>query len=101
MNRDRYFDPRCAQAIAILWLSACAPAVPPPGSAGPIAYTAGATSARDLFERGRVLAAQGDASRAEQYFALALRAGYPDAVTTVALVQVCVASSRLRAALGQ
>jgi tetratricopeptide (TPR) repeat protein len=66
--------------------------------------TAATTSARppaaaELFERGLGLAARGDALRAEQYLVLAMRAGHPEERVIVPLVRVCIASSRLRAAL--
>ena len=38
--------------------------------------------------------------RAEQYFASALRRGYPDTVVIPKLLRVCLGASRLRAALG-
>jgi tetratricopeptide (TPR) repeat protein len=56
-------------------------------------------SAKAWFERGMLLAARGDSSRAEQYLMLALRQGYSEERAIVPLLQVCVASSRLRAAL--
>jgi tetratricopeptide (TPR) repeat protein len=55
--------------------------------------------AEALFAQGQSLAARGDGVRAEQYFALALRLGYPEQRAIGPLVAVCVASSRLRAAL--
>ena len=78
---------------------------------GPRASANGGTAARAngpsrplqahaLFERGRTLAERGDPSRAEQYLELAIRAGYPERAAIVPLVRVCIAASRLRAALG-
>jgi Flp pilus assembly protein TadD len=57
------------------------------------------TAAEALFAQGRELAARGDGVRAEQYFVLALRLGYPEQRAIGPLVAVCVASSHLRAAL--
>jgi Flp pilus assembly protein TadD len=79
--------------LFVLLLSACAGYRPAPESA------ARAPSASALFARGMQLAARGDALRAEQYLVLAIRAGYPEQRAIVPLVRVCIASSRLRAAL--
>lgn len=53
-----------------------------------------------LYARGVAWARRGDMVRAEQYMALAVRAGYPHERALVALVEACLAASRLRAALG-
>jgi tetratricopeptide (TPR) repeat protein len=76
----------------------CAPLPPRPGQATP-PRQATMTSPEIWFTRGITLAARGDGSRAEQYLMLAVRQGYPEARAIVPLVQVCIASSRLRAAL--
>jgi tetratricopeptide (TPR) repeat protein len=52
-----------------------------------------------LAERGLALLDQGDYVRAEQYLQLALRTGHPGQPLIVPLLQTCVASGRLRAAL--
>jgi tetratricopeptide (TPR) repeat protein len=52
-----------------------------------------------LFESGQAAAKRGDAIRAEQYYALALERGYDRAKVVRAIVEVCIKSSRLRAAL--
>jgi tetratricopeptide (TPR) repeat protein len=52
-----------------------------------------------LAERGLSLLVQGDYVRAEQYLQLAVRAGHRDGPLIVPLLQTCVASGRLRAAL--
>lgn len=52
-----------------------------------------------LAERGLSLLVHGDYVRAEQYLQLALRTGHPDRTLIVPLLQTCVASGRLRAAL--
>jgi tetratricopeptide (TPR) repeat protein len=88
---------RIAAGALALTLYACVgqgprtPAAPTP--------QAPAASAHALFEHGRALAAQGDLNRAQQYLKLALAAGYSEARVVVALVQVCLAASRLREAL--
>jgi hypothetical protein len=53
-----------------------------------------------LFDRGMDFAHRGDTLRAEQYITLAVEAGFPRERSILPLVQVCIASSRLRAALG-
>jgi tetratricopeptide (TPR) repeat protein len=53
----------------------------------------------ELFRTAEAHAARGDHVRAEQYLAAAGARGYPEAKVVKALVQVCVASSRLRQAL--
>lgn len=65
-----------------------------------------ARSARDeqrtpgaLYARGLDWARRGDMVRAEQYMALAVRGGYPERQALVAIVEACLAASRLRAAL--
>lgn len=83
--------------VAVLLLQACAGARQPPAT--PDAARP-APSAAQLFAHGMQLAARGDPLRAEQYLLLAMRAGHPEQQVIVPLVRVCVASSRLRAALG-
>lgn len=56
-------------------------------------------TARAFFERGMQSAERGDGLRAEQYLLLAVEAGYPREQAILPLVRVCIASSRLRAAL--
>lgn len=81
-------------AGAALLLQACATGAPAAHAPQP------PPSAADLFARGMQLAEHGDALRAEQYLLLSMRAGYPEQRVIVPLVRVCVASSRLRVALG-
>src|SRR5262245_35020149 len=52
-----------------------------------------------LFEQGRVAAARGDSVRAEQYLTLAIERGFPREKALPLLLESCIASSRLRAAL--
>lgn len=76
--------------------AACAP----PAQTRPPAMAEAATSSpASLFAHGQALFAQGDHDRAEQYMTLAVRAGYPEARAVVPLTRVCIAASRLRAAL--
>jgi tetratricopeptide (TPR) repeat protein len=55
--------------------------------------------AEHLFRDGETLAARGDLIRAEQYLAAAIRNGYPAELALPTLLRVCIASSRLGAAL--
>jgi predicted Zn-dependent protease len=59
----------------------------------------GATTPAALYARGLAWARRGDMVRAEQYMALAVRAGFPERRALVAIVDACLAASRLRAAL--
>ncbi len=61
----------------------------------PIRQTPGET----LFNQGARLANAGDMVRAEQYIAAAISRGYDEARAMPALMRVCVAASRVRAAL--
>ncbi|HTE51122.1 MAG TPA: tetratricopeptide repeat protein [Kofleriaceae bacterium] len=70
------------------------PAGPPPGD--PL----GDVRASELYRRGLALARMGDFVRAEQYLTSAIARGFPEERALPALLRVCVASSRLRAALG-
>lgn len=56
-------------------------------------------AAVELFERGVELARDGDLIRAEQYLTASLRRGYPEDRVVPMLVTVCLAGSRVRAAL--
>lgn len=56
--------------------------------------------AAELYRRGIALGHAGDLIRAEQYLAAAIDRGYPAEEALPPLLRVCVASSRLRAALG-
>ena len=57
------------------------------------------SDAEGIFARAQALLRQGDTLRAEQYLLLAVRSGLPEERAILPLVQACVASSRLRAAL--
>lgn len=82
----------------LVLLGACACASATGGVQAP-----GKAEARDpaslMFERGRTAAEQGDSVRAEQYITLAIDRGYDAGKALPLLLKVCLASSRLRAAL--
>ena len=82
----------------ITLLVACGPSLAteaeePPGD--PIADVA----AEDLFQMGVVQARRGDLIRSEQYIGAAIARGFPKQQALPILLRVCVAGSRLRAAL--
>lgn len=56
-------------------------------------------SAEELYRRGVALGEVGDYIRAEQYINAAIERGYPEEEAMPALMQACVAASRLAAAL--
>lgn len=56
-------------------------------------------SGRELYERGEQLAHNGDPIRAEQYVSSAVQRGYPLRKALPLLLRLCVATSRLSAAL--
>ncbi len=86
-----------ALALSALFAAGCAkaPAAPPAQATAPKKVE----GPEDLYRNGRQASARGDALRAEQYLALALEHGYDRGKVVRALVEVCVKSSRLRAAL--
>ena len=55
--------------------------------------------AAELYQRGVQLGQSGDFVRAEQYLLAALARGGSDAQITPELIEICVADSRIRAAL--
>jgi len=57
------------------------------------------TRAEDFYQSGTQASYRGDDVRAEHYFALAMRNGYPQRPALLALLRLCLAGSRLRAAL--
>lgn len=83
--------------LALAW--ACGGAQPepqgPPPGADPIRGVAG----EDLFQRGLALANAGDLVRAEQYLAASIGRGADPERVLPPLMRVCVAASRLRAAI--
>lgn len=82
----------------LLGAVACGP--PPsakePATGDPVA----AVSAEQLFRTGVALGQRGDHVRAEQYLVSAREQGYPEDEVLPALIQTCLAASRLQAALG-
>lgn len=84
--------------LALALACACAEAKPAPtGTPGDAIRN---VPADELFRRGIALGHAGDLIRAEQYLAAAIDRGYPAEQALPPLLRVCVASSRLRAALG-
>lgn len=83
--------------LFLLALPGCGGATPPPRE--PQAPMAGPAQRDELFELGRRAAERGDSVRAEQYLSLALEHGYAKERALPLLLRVCVAGSRLRAAL--
>lgn len=81
--------------LMALAITGCGPALP-----SEPARPALLDSADAIFEHGRALGRHGDSVRAEQYMTMAVRAGYPRTRAVLPLVRVCIAGSRLRAALG-
>lgn len=86
-----------AFVLACALLAGCAPRAAPAPTTHP--SSSEDASPHVLYERGARWARRGDTVRAEQYMALAVRAGYPRERALVAIVEACLASSRLRAAL--
>jgi tetratricopeptide (TPR) repeat protein len=88
---------RYAGVFALLGVLGCAStasSLPPPSEAA-----SDDDQAATLFQRGRDAARRGDSVRAEQYLSLALDRGYDVERALPLLLQVCLSSSRLRAAL--
>ena len=84
--------------ILLLSLGGCmsqrqGPVAPPP--ADPIA----ATPAEELRAKGLAHARRGDLTRAQQYLSAAQAKGFDEKVIVPELVKICIAASRLRAAL--
>lgn len=84
--------------LLLLSLSGCmsqrqGPVGPPP--ADPISSVSGA----ELRAKGLAYARRGDLTRAQQYLSAAQEKGYDPKVIVPEIVKVCVAASRLRAAL--
>jgi tetratricopeptide (TPR) repeat protein len=86
-------------ALALV-LSACGAAGSAPAGPANASRPSSPSDATELVRRGRAAADQGDSVRAEQYLALAIERGADPSVVLPTLLQVCLSSSRLRAALG-
>ncbi len=94
MTQLRLFGPTAALTLTLLY--ACNHATPAPRHAtGDDDRRPGAAA----FSHARARLVAGDTLRAEQYALLAMRRGYPEDRLIGTLVQACLASSRLRAAL--
>jgi len=95
-SRSRQFG-LLAVGLLLAGLSGCSSATPEARVPTPAATNG--EQARVLFQRGREAADRGDSVRAEQYLSLALERGYDESRVLPVLLRVCLASSRLRAAL--
>jgi tetratricopeptide (TPR) repeat protein len=85
-----------------VFLSVCACAEATANSGGATASSVDPlerTAPEDLFRQGEQLARQGDPIRAEQYVSSAVQRGFPAQRALPLLLRVCIASSRLGAAL--
>ena len=56
-------------------------------------------SAEELYRRGLIVARAGDYTRAEQYMAASMNRGHPPEVVLPSLLEICIESSRMVAAL--
>jgi len=88
--------PHLAAGLALSLLCACAQHAPAPQHPADHADPRPGAAA---FAHARARLLAGDTLRAEQYALLAMREGFPEQEVIVPLVQACLASSRLRAAL--
>ena len=86
-----------AAGMLLVTLAGCSSVTPEARVAPP--PSSSAEQAQALFQRGREAAQRGDSVRAEQYLSLALERGYDAERVLPVLLRVCLASSRLRAAL--
>lgn len=87
-----------ARIIALaLALVGCAGSTPAPES--PTGDPLAEISAEELYRRGVMLGQAGDYIRAEQYLSAAIDRGYPEDEAIPVLIEACVESSRLVAAL--
>lgn len=85
-------------ALSLALAAGCA-AAPPPTPQAKLEVIRREQTADKLFERGLAFAEIGDLTRAEQYLAAALDQGAPPRRTLAALLRVCVAAGRNRAAI--
>jgi tetratricopeptide (TPR) repeat protein len=80
-------------------LVACAPAARPGAVARDVQIMQVESSPDRLFARGKAFHSVGDPTRAEQYYAAALQAGYPEAEVLPLLLRVCIDSGRFEVAI--
>ncbi len=95
-NGSRQFG-HLAAGLLLVGLAGCSSATPEARVVP--APSSSADQAQALFQRGREAAERGDSVRAEQYLSLALEQGHDAGRVLPVLLRVCLASSRLRAAL--
>ena len=92
-----------ASRLVVVLLVGCAAAAGGPVESGGTAANAAdplaQISAEQLFTQGVALAESGDVLRAEEYLSAAMERGYPQAQVLPVLLRVCLAASRLGAAL--
>jgi tetratricopeptide (TPR) repeat protein len=97
---DRYKIPLALSLVfGMQFTAACGSSAARPSLSTPTIETGNEASARELFDRGVALSGRGYATKAEQYLALAALRGYPEHLVLPRLLRICLASSRLRAAL--
>lgn len=80
-----------------LLFGACAP--PEPAVRQPMPDPIADVEGQELYDAGLRLARTGDLLRAEQYVKAAIERGYPEERALPSLLKICVAASRLNAAL--
>ncbi len=88
---------RACLAAAVLTLTACGAAQE--GSPTTADDPLDSISGEELFRRGEILTQAGDFVRAEQYYAAAIRRGFPEERALPSLLRACVEGERLVAAL--
>ena len=94
----------CAALLALsgasLGVAACGPPPPPKDQVQKdLDAVAGERTADKLFDRGKAFHNVGDLTRAEQYYAAALKAGAPSGKVLPHLMRACVDSHRYRVAI--
>ena len=89
---------RIGAALFAFWLVACGGAAAESGRE-PMPDPLDGVEAQRLYEHGVALAHRGDHLRAEQYIRAAIERGYDRGEALPMLIQVCVAASRLSAAV--
>lgn len=86
-------------SLAVLSLLSACGGASTRGPEEPAADPVSEVPAAELFQRGAQLGQSGDFVRAEQYLVAAMARGYPEDEAMPLLLRVCIASSRLQAAL--
>ncbi len=93
-----HYTSRCALLCLLALSTACMSGRQGPTGAPPDDPIANVGAAQ-LRSQGLAFARRGDLIRAQQYLSAAMQKGFDEQVVVPELVKVCVASSRLRAAL--